>query len=273
MSEIKAKSPVDSSVAGVKPMRAKSGMVGPYYTLDSSIKVPAMIHEKGGGSCSVDQLVSWLGYSSTKNGGYLTRISAAKAFGLIASQGDQFVITERARSIISPVMGEDAAAAKVDAFLSVPLFAAVYEKFKGVPLHPEVGLKNLFENTFKVVPDRVAPSLRIFYESAQTAGFFEASGDRTRLVKTSFKNGKGKTDTPPPIDDVPPLDEKKTGGGGGSGGTGGGEDLSGIHPALLGLLKNLPAVGQTLGPKRRAALIAAFTSTINFVYPEQEDEA
>ena len=40
----------------------------------------------------------------------------------------------------------------------------------------------------------------------------------------------------------------------------------------MGLIQNLPAVGSRLGPKRRAALIDAFKSTINFIYPEDEED-
>ena len=47
-------------------------------------------------------------------------------------------------------------------------------------------------------------------------------------------------------------------------------NAKGVHPALIGLVQNLPPIGATLGPKRRKALVDAFSSTINFVYPEEE---
>lgn len=54
---------------------------------------------------------------------------------------------------------------------------------------------------------------------------------------------------------------------------GGGSEPPDVHPALMGLIQNLPVVGSKFGPKRRAALIEAFKSTINFIYPEDEAPA
>ena len=81
----------------------------------------------------------------------------------------------------------------------------------------------------------------------------------------------------------PATNEHRRGGGSGGGGGGGSFDNAStvealgmgrdtVHPALMGLIQNLPAVGSRLGPKRRAALIDAFKSTINFIYPEDEEE-
>jgi hypothetical protein len=59
---------------------------------------------------------------------------------------------------------------------------------------------------------------------------------------------------------------------GGGGGAGGGDD-EGIHPAFAALLRTFPPAATVVGPKRRAALIDAFRSTLNVIYPEPEDLA
>lgn len=260
--------------------KPKSEVSFPYYDLNKSIQAARVIHEKAGGRCDRSQLASLLEYSSVKNGGFLSRISAGKMFGLLDEFGDSIVLSERAKKIISPVGGTDADQAKADAFLSVELFRRVFEDFNGHTLPGEAGLKNLFENTYKIVPKQVSPALRIMLDSADTAGYFRATGNRSKMVKPiisidpSMEQRGGQERQP---DDRPkngegggtdhaqnPPKPKRHGGGGGDG--------DGIDPALLGLLRNLPPPGSQLGPKRRAALIEAFKSTINFIYPEDEED-
>ena len=279
MAEIKAvKDPAPDPKTG-KP-RPKSGVSVPYYDITQSIAVATAIHEQGGGSCSREQLATLLKYSGTNNGGFLTRVSAAKMFGFVDESSDTLRVSQRARTILAPVMPADAERAKVDAFLSVDFFAKFYERFKGTTLPQEAGLKNLLENTYAVVPGRLVASLRVLMDSADQAGFFKASGNRSRMVMPLI--GKGSADgTPPPAEnlDPPPGDQgkgdegqhrRKHSRGGGGHGDGGGSDND-IPSALLGLLEKLPPVGTPIAPKRRAALTDAFKSTINFLYPEVED--
>lgn len=47
--------------------------------------------------------------------------------------------------------------------------------------------------------------------------------------------------------------------------------MSEFHPVFMGLLHALPPIGQRVGPKRRAALHAAFVAAIDAVYPPAED--
>jgi hypothetical protein len=158
----------------------------------------------------------------------------------------------------------------------VDFFNNLYERFKGQSLPQEAGLKNLLQNTYQIVPGRVVPSLRVLLDSAEQAGFFKAVGNRSRMVMPLSSNGGGT----PTVEQAPKVDpgadskghqherkqDRRSGNDGGSGG-GGAE----IPAALLGLLKELPAVGTPILPKRRAALTDAFKSAINFLYPEPED--
>jgi hypothetical protein len=251
--------------------KPRSEVASPYHDLDKCITVAKVIREAGG-TCDRAQLALLLKYSGVKNGGFLSRVSSAKMFGLIEENGDKLTLTERAKQILSPVMPDDAEKAKVEAFLSVNFFSQLYERFNGQALPNEVGLKNLFENTYKVVPDRVIPALRVFMDSADSAGFFRLSGNRSRMTLPINSGGAGVRSQvfppqPPPPPPKPEGDSDAQHGGSGGGGSGGG-----IDPALLGLIKNLPPAGSKLGPKRRKALTDAFTATINFLYPEEEEE-
>lgn len=169
--------------------RPKSGVSVPYYDINQSIAVATAIHEQGGGSCSREQLATLLKYSGTNNGGFLTRVSAAKMFGLVDESSETLRVSQRGRTILAPVMPVDAERAKVDAFLAVDFFAKFYERFKGTTLPQEAGLKNLLENTYAIVPGRLVASLRVLMDSADQAGFFKTAGNRSRMVMPLSSNG------------------------------------------------------------------------------------
>lgn len=263
-------------MADVKPAQQKQGSTvsdavrsattAPYFDLVSSIKVADAVYSKGGGACTADQLAHWLDYASVRSGTYLTRVSAAnKHFGLIRQDGDRFVITERAEKILSPVMPEDAVSAKVDAFLSVPLFAKVYDQFRGSVLPPDIGLKNLFQNTYKVVPDRVPQAIRIFLNSAEQAGMLQVTGDRNRLVRPSLSAATAPTSTK--SDEAPPPpQERRNGGGGGDGPTG-------VHSAIIGLLREVPPPGSPWSKAKRDQFLLTFDNLIKLLYPAEESSS
>ncbi len=235
----------------------------PYYNLADSIAVAEAVHTQGGGTCTRDQLATFLNYSTTKSGAFLTRVSAAKLFGLIETDKDAVVITDRARTIMAPVMPDDGNRAKVEAFLAVPLFSVVYDEFKGHTLPAEVGLKNLLRTQHQIVEDRVSPALRVLMESAEQAGFFKASGDRSKLVKPILQR-HSKSPTPKEKEPEPPAPPKGSG-------SGGDDNPPGIHTAIVGLLREMPRSGTVWPVKQKERFMSAFRSTIDFIYPEDEE--
>lgn len=270
---VKIISPAQTSTEGVKA-RTKSATSYPYFDLLDSIAVAKAIRDNGGGSCEPDQLAHWLGYKSTSSGTYLTRVAAAKQFGLVAGQGDRLIVTDRALTIIAPVMPGDEARTKGEAFLAVQLFSRVFADFRGRMLPPAVGLANLFQNTYGIVPDRVQQALRVFLASAEQAGFLVNSGDGQRLIQpTSAASSQpqqevgeeaasGRTS---PESSMP--DRPKTGGSGG----GGSDGPTGVHSAIIGLLRDLPLPGTMWPPKSKKRFLAAFQATIDHIYPDEDE--
>lgn len=262
-------SDVSPSVAQNSAPASRSGAItAPYFDLDSSLKVAEMIHNNGGGVCTPDQLAHWLGYTSIRSGTYLTRVSAAnKHFGLIDSQGDKLVLTERARKILAPVMPDDAQNSKVEAFLSVVLFSKIYEKFRGGQIPPESGLKNLFQNEYKIPADRASPTVRVFMSSSEQAGVL--TQDRLRLIRPPSSNNS----TPPKEEaqkpDINSQQErpKATLGGGGN------DPPGGVHSAIIGLLRELPLPGTPWPPLKKKRFLEAFKATVDFIYPDPEENS
>lgn len=249
--------------------RSTSGVSYPYFDLDASIKVAQEIYSRGGGSCTPDQLAAWLDYKSIKSGTYMTRAAATRNFGLIQSAGGKFSVTERGLKIVAPVMPEDALAAKVEAFLAIELFGKVFEQFRGKQLPPENGLKNLFKSApYSILPDRIDPAVRVFLNSAEQAGFFSTTNDRTRLIEPSIAPSSpppadpaaARSDEAPPAADKPkPLAHTVIDGTGG------------VHSAIIGLLRELPPAGSPWAPAKKKRFIDAFKATVDFIYPEDDE--
>lgn len=253
-------------------VRRTSPIAFPYHDLDRSVEVARTIHEKGGGSCTREQLAPWLGYKSVANGSFVTRVTAAKLFGFIEQDGNQLRTTERGRVVAAPILARDADQAKLDAFLSVPLFKRVFDRFNGQPLPGEVGLRNLLETEYEVVKDRVAPTVRLMLDAAEQAGFFKVAGNRSRMVLPPVEGAPApptaKFVVPAPV--VSGGDGASNGerlGGGGSGGPPPGD----IDPAFIALLRRLPESGTPLSKAKRSALVAAFTSAVDWLYPDPEE--
>jgi hypothetical protein len=249
--------------------RARSGVSFPYFDLDQSVEVARTMHERAGGVCDISQLATLLGYSGVSNGSFRTRVSSAKMFGLIEDADDRKLrVSTRGRRIAAPVTPADERAARVEAFLAVDLFKQVFDTYNGTTLPENVGLRNLLQNQYQVVPDRVIPTVRILLDSAEQAGLFATAGNRSRMVMPLGITTPAVTPPPPP---APPGVVETQRHGGGNGGGGGGRDDPDIDPAILGLLKRLPPGGTPMSDKRRKALIDAFTNVVGFIYPDADD--
>lgn len=256
------------ATSGDVPKRTRSGTASPYFDLDTSIKVAEAIHGMGGGSCSSDQLAHWLKYKTTRSGTYLTRIAAARHFGLIESTGDRHSVTERGMRIVAPVMEADATQAKIDAFMDVELFSKVYQRFRGSTLPAEGGLKNLFATPdYAILPDRIDAAIRVLTNSAEQAGFLVTSGDTRRLIMPSVvgataskaqTNGEEEKPTPASSERPKAWSSPSV------------EVTSGVHSAIVGLLRELPPPGTPWPSTKKQRFLTAFQSTIDFIYPEDE---
>ena len=235
----------------------------PYYDLRDSIKVATVLRERAGGSCSPDQLAPWLGHTGALSGAFVSRIAAAKQFGLIERKAPRLLrLSQRGRVIVAPGSGESVGEAKVAACLDVDLFVKVFEHFQGSTLPEKMGLQNVIQTDFGVVSGRAETAVRVLLNSAREAGFLIEDNKGMRMVKPIAHP------TTEAVHDSVAEEPRRAGSNGGDGGNGGG---GGIDPAIQGLLERLPPSGTPLARARRDALILAFTACIDFIYPTQEE--
>lgn len=196
-----------------KKTRVLSGIRFPVYDLADSMAVAKVIHDRGGGVATADQLAAFLGYKSTQNGAYLGRVGAAKLFGLVTGGAGQFTITPLAQKILMPVYPDQVQEGLTEAFLNPPLFRAVYDECKGKDLPPEFDMKNLLRNVFEVTPTRVTDAYRTLMDSADQAGFFATRGAKTHLIMPVVKSAQPEDRK----EEETPKDQAALGGGGGNG--------------------------------------------------------
>lgn len=235
----------------VSGKRERSRIQFPYFALDEALDVAAAIYENVAlGECEDDQLAPWLKLSPTSSG-YRSRVSTAKMFGLIDNPSSgKYRLTDLGQRIVDP---DQQGAAKSEAFLAVPLFGAVYDRFRGAALPPPAALEREFRE-LGVAEKQTNKARWAFERSAQSAGFFNQG--RERLVKPGFAEGKadqGNEHQPPNSKtfDRAAVDD------GGSGTR---------HPFIQGLLQTLPEPGTVWALEGRVAWLKAAATCFDLIY-------
>ena len=109
--------------------RERSSIEFPYSDLENAIEIARTIFNRAGSSCEVKQLASWLDQSAV-GGTFRSRLSASRIFGLVETERGGLVgLTDLGRQILADDLNR---AARVTAFLNVPLYEAMYEEYHGV---------------------------------------------------------------------------------------------------------------------------------------------
>ncbi|MCY3828730.1 MAG: hypothetical protein OXF89_06310 [Rhodospirillaceae bacterium] len=228
--------------------RERSRIAFPYMALDEAVDVAKAIHKNVGlGECADDQLAPWLGLSP-KSSGYRTRISAAKMFGLI--EGVPSAAYKLADLGLRVVDSTQQSVAKSEAFLRVPLFNAVYERFRGNALPGPTGLESEFVSLG--VPQKQTSKARwAFEKSAQSAGYFHKGNDR--LVKPGFVEEAAR-----PSESMKGGEETTQ-----SRGRVGGDER---HPLIEGLLATLPPKDGNWPVEERVVWLKTAATGFDLIY-------
>lgn len=228
----------------------RSTIAYPYFDLAESLKlVYAISNNVGGGYCTDDQLAPWVDLSP-KSSGYRSRMSAARLFGLIETGGEQ---GHRLSELgLKALDANHARAAKVEAFLKVPLFKRVYENWRGQQIPPAAALERAMV-TFGVAEKQTARARQTLERSANVANFFEQGRDR--LVKPGIKPGLATKDERQPAP-------------GGSGG-GGSDDPPKYDPIIQGLFNRLPTSGDVWPMSERKLWLQILENSFELVYKDK----
>lgn len=156
-----------------KPPRGRSTIAFPYYDLKQSERLAVQVWSNAG-RCKPEQLAAWLGHRTLNSGAFRNRVSSAALLGLVVSSRNQVALTELGRRIVDPAQVRRA---RVEAFLSVPLYRRIFEDHKGRRLPPSMLLQQQMVQ-LGVTSTQVQAARQVFLRSAEQAGFLEVSDDR-----------------------------------------------------------------------------------------------
>lgn len=236
----------DSQREGV---RERSTIQFPYIALPEAVVVAkAIFSQVGLGQMDDHQLAAALGISD-KSSGYRVRLTASRLFGLLETVGSGIHKLTALGLKFADSSKEDAA--KVEAFLNVPLFKKVFEEHKGQQLPPAAAIERMLVQ-YGVAPKQKERARQVLEKSAQDAGFF--SHGKGRLIRPTVRPGEQPPDKPPP-----------PGGGGGNGG--GGENLPPeLDPIIKGLIVRLPKSGEVWPKDKRKLWLQILENSFDLVY-------
>ena len=203
--------------------RDRSTIEFPYMDLDNAIEIARAVHQAGG-TCTKEQLAARMNQSPTSGGFYL-RITNAKLFGLVSYDRGTITQTNLGQQICDQGIERTA---RVKAFLNIPLYKALFEKFKGVTLPLAAGLEGAIE-TLGVAPKQKDKARQAFQRSAKQAGFFEFGPERLVLPVAS---GTARLEKSAEFEPMKPLYSEL--------GERSREEAQ-YHPFIEGLLKTLPS--------------------------------
>jgi hypothetical protein len=249
MATMQAAAPGDN---GDEPKRGRSTIEFPYFALDEAITMAQAVHAVGGTSCTVEQLAGQM-RQAPNGGGFRIRLQAARTFGVITYERGNVDLTDLGIHIIDSKFQR---AARVESFLSVPLFKAAYDKLKSGVLPPAAAIERTLEG-LGVAPKQKDKARHVFIKSAKQAGFFDIDSERLVIPNLNAAGALPVRDEAAPVTaparssraEVPEL---------------------GIHVAIQGLLRELPEPGTVWPAQKKERFLQAFKSTIDFIYPEEQ---
>ena len=225
-----------------------------YAALDDAIRVAAAIHGDHESSCDLDQLAAGL-ETTTSSSTFRSLVASARTFGLIHRRSKVVTLTELGAAIVDPLTCDEA---KIRAFLEVPLYRKLFDKFAGVLLPADTGLEAEIE-ALGVTPKSVAKARQTLMRSAAVAGFFNAGKDR--LVRPP----SGRTeDTSTREDAATAVQEART------------PDASAVHSAVDPLLHAIWArlpVERTFPSPERGQWLKMLELALDMVYGSAADKA
>lgn len=233
--------------------RERSTIEFPYLDLDVAVEIAKGVHAVGGTSCQWDQLAAHLNQAA-KGGSFRLRMMTARTFGYVTYSQQTVTLTKLGIQLCDP---QQEATAKVEGFLTVPLYSRIYEKFKGVTLPPTDGLETEMAN-MGVSPKQTGKARQAFQRSAQQAGFFWSGANR--LVRPSIKGSAASTITPAD-EDQDKSDKKRV------------KDEDEKHPLIEGLIKALPKDGTNWPMEARKKWLQAAAMNFDYVYTDSNSDA
>lgn len=229
--------------------RERSTIAFPYSDLDDAVRAAKGVYEVGGESCDRDQLAAKLGLAAT-GGAFQTRVLGARTFGVLETYRGTLRLTELGSRLCDPQQEREA---RVRAFLHVPLYSEIYQKFRGRVLPPNSGLESTMEE-LGVPSKQTGRARQAFSRSAEQAGFFEAAPDR--LVEPSAATPEPRAEAGGPRDGGGDKDSRERS----------------EHPFIRGLIETLPEPNSEWKLQERRKWLMAAANIFDLIFVDSDED-
>jgi hypothetical protein len=207
--------------------RQRSTISFPYVDMGAGLELASAIHGHVGlGECTEEQLAVWTN-QSPKSSKFREQIRVARMAGVMEVDSGKCKLTDLGRAIVDP---NKAGEAKARAFLNVPLFKAVFEKYSGGVLPPSAALERDIVG-LGVSEKQKDRARQVLERSADQGGFFAHGKNRLVMPAVVVRE-----EIPPAPEDK----EKNRNGSNGGGHTPPTPPTPPRHPFIEGLLQSLP---------------------------------
>jgi hypothetical protein len=232
----------------------RSGISFPYVDLQQAVQLTRAAYEEAE---DISRVAVKLGHS-VSSGTFRLKVAAAKLFGLVETGGKKLTPTNIGEQVVRTPGSKRLLAA---AFLNVPLYKTIYDKYEGRPLPKPTGLEGFMEAE-GVAPKQTDKARRIFARSATHAGFFDMNTEM--LVVPADEPGQIQ-DEAIPHDVEPPHGPRRAFGPASN------LPLGSKGRLLDGLFEALPLPGEEWpehGPDGWKQWLATAEAIFRFVYPD-----
>lgn len=240
--------------------RSASAIQFPYGDLVDAIEVARVLFANAGASLATwEHIAAWLGHGSASSGGFRTKIATARIFGFTETKAGGALLTTLGGQILDPARER---AARVTAFLNVPLYRAIYDNHVGMTLPPDAGLEREMVS-LGVSAKQKERARQIFQRSADQAGFFTYG--RNKLVLPVVEVRLGRAELPEGLDRLL------------RGGVA--EDptyalpAAAANPLIAGLMQSLPQPGMAWPKENQEHWLATAAHVFGLVYPPGQEPA
>jgi hypothetical protein len=246
----------------------RSTIAFPYVDLEGAQQVASAIYSRSGlGACEIDELAAEMD-QVVSGGAFRLKTAAAKCFGLVDKDGRAaFSLTDLGRQVVET---ETSGEALAKAFLEVPLYGAVYEKYRGHKLPPPRALEREME-LMGVSSKQTSKARQVFERSATQAGFFNAGKDR--LVRPKSENPHSGHSAPDSHGEQAPSGASDNYAKAPPTAYGGGRppiDPPDVDPIIAGLLQRLPAAGANWPDAQRKIWLGLMENSFKLIYSDDD---
>lgn len=238
--------------------REQSAIAFPYVDLYAAVEIARAIYDRCGDDvCDLNDLATDL--NDGAGGAFRLKTSAARIFDLIEKRGrSEARLTRGGVRVVT----EDDVTAKAQAFLKVPLYSAVYERFKNSHLPPK---KSLEQELKKLgVPEKQVDKARqVLERSARQAGFLDDGdnklvrpteeqpqiGNKSQIARASMMDTENRFEAYAAEVGMPARFRRD-------------------DPLIVGLVERLPALGTPWSDEARVAWLRLANSIFDVAYTD-----